>query len=67
MNYSVDKGTESLINLIKAVLLLITTVIGIFLTCCNQKSDVMLGYKNVNIIPLTSEIVIENQTVLAAV
>ena len=48
----------------KAAYLLITTAIGLFLTCCNQRHEETVAFINVNLIPMTSDTVIENQTVL---
>jgi hypothetical protein len=43
---------------------MITIGISLFLTCCNQRSEELVAFINVNLIPMTSEKVIENQTVL---
>lgn len=48
----------------KAILLLVTALFVFLLTCCNQSSEQIVVFTNVNLIPMISESVIENQTVL---
>ena len=48
----------------KAVLLLIPAVFTLFLTSCSQRADEGFAFTNVNLIPMTSDRVIENQTLL---
>jgi len=51
-------------NIRKVILLLVIALIAFLLTCCNQRSEELVAFMNVNLIPMTSENVIENQTVL---
>jgi hypothetical protein len=48
----------------KFTILLIAVMVVTFLSCCNQGSEGMVAFTNVNLIPMTSERTIENQTVL---
>jgi len=61
---ALKSDVEALMNSRKAVLLLITALFVIFLTCCGQRSEKLIAFINVNLIPMTSDMVIENQTVL---
>jgi hypothetical protein len=48
----------------KVTLLLGIALVAFFLTCCNRRPSEMIAFINVNLIPMTSDTVIENQTVL---
>lgn len=48
---------------LRKVLSFIAIIFGFLLTCC-QTTDSLVAFKNVNLIPMTSERVIQNQTVL---
>ncbi len=51
----------------KSILFLLTAMVATLLTCCNQKPESeIIVFTNVNLIPMTSDTVIENQTVLVA-
>jgi hypothetical protein len=53
-----------LMDIRKPTILLIAVLFTSLLTCCNQGSEEMIAFSNVNLIPMTSDTVIENQTVL---
>ena len=55
-----------MMNLRKVSLLLVVALFANLLTCCNQGSEELIAFTHVNLIPMTSERVIENQTVLIA-
>jgi dihydroorotase-like cyclic amidohydrolase len=48
----------------KLTINLITIIFTIFLNACSQSSAAIIAFTNVNLIPMTREIVIRNQTVL---
>jgi len=67
MSLSMTKGTGLLMNSRKVVFLMLTALFTFLLTCCNQRSESeIIVFTNVNLIPMTSDTVIENQTVLVA-
>jgi len=52
-------------NARKAILYLLTAMVAILLTCCNQWSEKeIIVFTNVNLIPMTNDKVIGNQTVV---
>ena len=58
-------GNGSVLNFRKSIILIVLLGLCLGLTCCNQKSsEEVIAFINVNLIPMTSDRVVENQTVL---
>jgi hypothetical protein len=66
MNLFVVKRNRTMINTRKVDLLLVIALFAFLLTCCNQESKELIAFTNVNLVPMTSEIIVKDQTVLVA-